>query len=169
MNHHSVAKLALVRWLAYVSIYAFNLLGRVWSHIRFYALLPQAGRSTCHWSVEIKYPENIEVGDRVSIGPYSCLGAKSRIVLEDYVRISRGVIIETATLDRKTGLPYKHISKPITIKRGVWLASNVVVLGGVTIGENAVIGAGVVISKDVPDNAVIVGVHPRALSDRVVR
>ncbi len=34
---------------------------------------------------------------------------------------------------------------------------NVTILAGVTIGENAIIGAGSVVTKDVPDNAVVVG------------
>lgn len=40
--------------------------------------------------------------------------------------------------------------RPITIEKGVWLASNVTVCGGVTIGEGAVIGAGSVVTKDIP-------------------
>lgn len=34
---------------------------------------------------------------------------------------------------------------------------NVTILPGVTIGENAVVGAGAVVTRDVPDNAVVVG------------
>lgn len=40
--------------------------------------------------------------------------------------------------------------KPITIERGVWLASNVTVCGGVTIGEGSVIGAGSVVTRNIP-------------------
>src|SRR5689334_1688863 len=76
---------------------------RVWSNLRFRALLPNSGQSACHWTVEVKFPENITVGAHVSIGRYSCLGAKSPIVIEDYVRISRGVQIETAGLDMTSG------------------------------------------------------------------
>ena len=49
-------------------------------------------------------------------------------------------------------------SFPITIKDGVWLGANVVVMPGVTIGENSVIGAGSVVTKDIPDNVVAFGV-----------
>lgn len=49
------------------------------------------------------------------------------------------------------------IAKPITIGDNVWLGGNATVLMGVTIGKNAVIGAGSVVTKDVPDNAVVVG------------
>lgn len=46
---------------------------------------------------------------------------------------------------------------PVHIKR------NVTILPGVTIGENAVVGAGAVVTKDVPDNAVVVGNPARVI------
>ena len=49
------------------------------------------------------------------------------------------------------GSPYDdEYGRPITIEKGVWLASNVTVCGGVTIGEGAVIGAGSVVTRDIP-------------------
>jgi len=92
------------------------------------------------------------------------MGAMSPIKIGDYVRISRGVIIETAGLDLNSDLPYAHVSKPIVIGRGVWLATNAIVLGGVTIGDHAVIGAGVVVTKDVPPHAIVVGTGNRILN-----
>lgn len=47
--------------------------------------------------------------------------------------------------------------KPVHIKKNVWIGVNVTICPGVTIGENAIIGAGSVVTKDVPDNAVVVG------------
>lgn len=40
----------------------------------------------------------------------------------------------------------------------VFLGQNVSVLGGVTIGDGAVIGAGAVVTRDIPANAVAVGI-----------
>jgi len=131
-------------------------LGRVWTHLRFKALVPQAGEgSICHWSVEIKAPENLTVGRRVRINPKVILGAASPISLGDDVVIAQGAMIETGGVDPFKPLPYPHLSKPITIERGAWIAAGAIVLGGVTIGEGAVIGAGAVISKDVPPYAMI--------------
>lgn len=128
------------------------------------ALIRDVGRkSSCHRSVEIKYGENISIGYHSAIGPYSCLGAMSKISIGSYVRISRGVIIETAGLDLGKPAPYPHISKEITIEDGVWIASNAIILGGVTIGANSIIGAGAVISKSVPANSIIVGQPVRNL------
>ena len=128
------------------------------SHLKMRALIKNVGRkSACHWTVEIKYGENISLGYHSSIGPYSCIGAMSPVTIGSYVRISRGVVIESAGLDLNKPTPYPHISKPIVIEDGVWIASNAVVLGGVTIGANSIIGAGAVVSKSVPANSIMVG------------
>lgn len=132
-------------------------LDRTWSHLRLRALIPDAGEgSRCHWSVVIKGPENLTIGKYVRINSGAILGAgQSRIVLGDYVAVAQGAMIETGGVDPFKPLPYPHVSKPITIERGVWIAAGAIVLGGVTIGEGAVIGAGAVISKDVPPYAMI--------------
>lgn len=103
----------------------------------------------------IKYPGNIKIGNNVLIGPYSCLGALSNITIGDNVRISRGVTIETASLDLCTGIPYNHKGKSIVISDNVWLATNVIVLSGVTIGVNSIISAGTIVRKDVPSNVIL--------------
>lgn len=54
-------------------------------------------------------------------------------------------------------------AKPISIKSGCWLASNVTVCGGVTIGENCVIGAGSVVTRDIPPNSLAAGVPCRVI------
>lgn len=131
-------------------------LDRVWSHVRFRALVPDAGQEAiCHWSVEIKAPRNLKVGNFVRINPKVILGAASPIVLGDDVVIAQGAMIETGSINPFCPVPYPHLSKPIVIERGVWIAAGAIVLGGVTIGEGAVIGAGAVVSKDVPPYAVV--------------
>jgi acetyltransferase-like isoleucine patch superfamily enzyme len=142
---------------------------RVWSRLRFSALVANAQNSVCDWSTEIKYPENILLGNHVIIGPQCCLGAMASIKIGDYARISRGVIIETAGLDLDSELPYSHLAKPIVIGKGVWLATNAVVLGGVTVGDYAVVGAGVVVTKDVPPYSIVVGCGSRILKKKRAR
>ena len=55
------------------------------------------------------------------------------------------------------------VAKKTVIGDGVWLGANVTVLKGVQIGNNAVIGAGSVVTKDVPKNAIAVGVPAKVL------
>lgn len=136
----------------------------VYSHLKMRSLIKHVGRkSSCHSTVEIKYGENITIGYHTAIGRYSCIGAMSKVTIGSYVRISRGVVIETAGLDLGKPKPYPHIAKEIVIEDGVWIASNAIILGGVTIGANSIIGAGAVISKSVPPNSIIVGQPVRNL------
>ncbi len=137
----------------------------LWGRIRFGALVKNRGLGcVCHWGVDLKYPKNIFLGERVIIGVNGSLGAHSPIRIGDYVHISRDVHLETAGLDfQNTKPPYIHISKPITIDRGVWIGSRATVLGGVHIGEYAVIAAGSVITRDVPPFAIVGGIPARIL------
>lgn len=61
---------------------------------------------------------------------------------------------------RNKGLEY---AKPITIGNNVWIGGGVNVISGVNIGNNVVIGAGSVVTKDIPDNAVVVGNPARVI------
>lgn len=138
----------------------------LWGRIRFGALVKNRGIGcVCHWGVDLKYPENIFLGERVVIGVNASLGAHSPIHIGDYVHISRDVHLETAGLDFSTrNPPYIHISKPITIERGVWIGSRSTVLGGVHIGEYAIVAAGAIVTKDVPAFAIVAGVPAKIIN-----
>lgn len=137
----------------------------IWGRMRFAATVRNKGLGcVCHWSSELKHPENITLGERVVIGVNVTLGAHSPIRLGDHVRISKDVVIETAGLDFSTGAPpYRHCSAPIVIEAGAWIGTRSIILGGVTIGRNAVVAAGSVVTKDVPNGAVVAGIPARPL------
>lgn len=158
-----LSSLFVIRIITILVLKAIRFCDRVISNLKFKALIPNSGNSICHFTTEIKYGENIEIGNNTKIGKYCSLGAKSSIKIGNYVTLSRGVIVETAALDLKGDRPYKHYSKPIVIEDGVWLATNVVVLAGVTIKKNALVGAGAVITKDVDEGEIIVGARNRIL------
>jgi acetyltransferase-like isoleucine patch superfamily enzyme len=54
----------------------------------------------------------------------------------------------------------------IVVGDDVWLGFGVVVLDGVRIGKGAVVGAGSVVTRDIPDNAIAVGVPARVVKMR---
>ena len=56
---------------------------------------------------------------------------------------------------------------PTRVKRGASIGTSATILCGVTIGENAIVGAGSVVTKDVPDNATVVGVPARIVNKAV--
>lgn len=160
-----LSKIIIIKWVSLFFIKMAWFFSRTWSHFRFKALVQNSGNSLCHYSTEIKYGKNISIGDYVKIGPNCSIGAKSKIIIGNYVTLSRGVLVETAALDLSSELPYKHISKPIIIEDGVWVAANAIILAGVTIKKNALIGAGSVITKNVSEGAVIVGARNRNLKE----
>ena len=82
-------------------------------------------------------------------------------VMED-VCFGHNVCLLTGTHDirkkgRKRITTYPKTGHDIIIHRGVWLASNVTVLGPCEIGENAVIAAGSLVLADVKPNSVYAG------------
>lgn len=137
----------------------------LWGRVRFGALVRNRGLGcVCAHDVDLKYPQNMTLGERVVIGSNVSLGAHSPITMGDNVRISRDVIIETAGLDFSTGQPpYKHVSKPINIEKGVWIGARAIILGGVTLGENAVVAAGSVVSRSVEPGQLVAGIPARPI------
>lgn len=159
----AVLRLQPVRALLRIAMAVGATTGRAFSFLKIRALLRVPVGTVCHWSVEIKYPENLKLLGPVVIGPGCTIGAKGGVTVGANVRVSKGVLIETASLDVNAGLPYPHVARPIVIQDGVWLGAHSIVLGGVTIGANAVIGAGTVVSRDVSAGAIVVGSGSREI------
>jgi maltose O-acetyltransferase len=137
---------------------AIELTMRGVSVLRTAALFPQAPELPhCHWSVTVKCRENVTLGRGVIIGPKCTLGAIGGITLGDHVRLSEGVIIETAGLNFTGKPPYPHIHRPIVLEDGVWVGARAIILAGVTVGARSVIGAGAVVSRSVPADTIVSG------------
>ena len=154
--------LSIVEWLFFRVFW-------LWGRIRLASKIRSRGLGcVCHWSTEIKYPENIFLGNHVVIGKSVTLGAKAHINLGNHVRLSKGVVVETAYLDFSEDKlpPYSHLAKPITLEDGVWVGANTIILAGVTIGKGAVVAAGSVVTKDVADGVVVGGVPARIIKHR---
>ena len=141
----------------------FNL-GRISSYARARMLFPESPDVVCHWSTEVKYPENITLGKRVVIGTECTIGAVAPVYIGDDVLFSKGVFVDTGTADISTPPPYAKLSKPIRIERGVWLGAYSMVMAGVTIGENSIVAAGVIVRKSVPAGSFVVDERPRVQS-----
>ena len=111
--------------------------------------------STVNPPVFVNMGETVKIGENVVINNnFQCMSAGG-LVIEDNTMISLNCTIATNNHDF-----YERevlTCKPVHIKKNVWIGLNVTILPGVTIGENAVVGAGSVVTKDVPDNAVVVG------------
>lgn len=118
----------------------------------------------------VQPPMMIEYGVNTTIGPNTFINFgvtildTTTVTIGEWVQIGPNCNLITVThpVDdyemRREGWEIAH---PITIGNGVWLGANVTVLPGVTIGDNAVIGAGSVVTKDIPANAIAMGVPAR--------
>lgn len=128
------------------------------------------GRFACHLypSVKIYAPWNLTVGSWVCLGPRIELYNKGEIVIGDYVTISQGAFLCTASHDISSPT-MDLVTKPIKICNQAWIAANATILPGVTIGEGAVVGACAVVSKDVPPWTVVVGNPARVVGKRDIK
>ena len=105
-------------------------------------------------------------GNYVHIACFSSVIGGAELTIGDFVAISQGARILTATDDFKewgfgnstVPLKYRNVTKkPIHIGRFCIVGANSVVLPGVTIGEGAMVGAGSVVTKDLAPWGVYVG------------
>lgn len=158
-----LTRIALVRWMVLLPDFIARRALWAWGRLRFAALARDRGCG-CHWNANLKYPENIHLGDSVVIGVNASLGAHSPIHIGNRIRISKEVQIETAGLDLLSGPPpYHHVSKPIVIEDGVWRGTRAMVLRGVCIGAYAVVATGSIVTRDVSPRTIVGGVPVRLL------
>lgn len=103
----------------------------------------------------------VKIGKNTHLNYNTTLMSADQITIEDNVKIAANCQFLANNHD-----PYdreKLLCAPIVIKNNAWLGAGVSVLAGVTIGENAIIGAGAVVTKDIPANAIAVGVPARVI------
>jgi len=109
--------------------------------------------------VEIQKGANIGARCKISSHSFVCEG----VTIEDEVFIGHGVMFTNDLMPRATTAGKIQTEKdwqvvPTLVCKGASIGSGAVIICGITIGKNAMIGAGAVITKDVPPNAVVVGV-----------
>ena len=118
---------------------------------------------------DISYPENIEIGSYVYIGPGAKFYARGGIKIGNNVSIGPRVEIHTSNHRYEgTMIPYDNyvVLKPVVIEDNVWIGANVAIVPGVTIHEGAVIGMNSVVTKDVEKCAVVGGNPARVIKYR---
>lgn len=116
----------------------------------------------------LKRPK-IYIGARTYINRHTILDASVSIKIGQDCAIGPGCYITDHDHGIEANLPplaQPLISEPTYIGDRAWIGANVTVLKGVTIGNGAVIGAGSVVTKDIPANAIAVGVPAKVIRYR---
>jgi len=101
---------------------------------------------------------NVDIEPHAKIGENFLLPHASGIVIGGTAEIGHNVtMLHNVTIGSKrlTDGGKRHA----TIEDGVFISSQVTILGNITIGENARIGAGSIILANVPANATVTGIH----------
>jgi acetyltransferase-like isoleucine patch superfamily enzyme len=130
---------------------------RVWA---FTHVLPGAKiGEDCNICDNCFVENDVILGDRVTVKPFVPLPDGMRI--EDDVFIGPNAAFTNDHFPRSKG--YEAKLQGITIRKGASIGANAVVLPGVTVGRNAMVGSGSVVSKDVPPNAVVMGIPARVV------
>lgn len=109
----------------------------------------------------------IKIGRDVQINDFVHIAAIEDVVIEDNVLIASKVFITDhnhgnysgQTQDSPLSAPNSRMlfSKPVLIKKNVWIGEFVCILPGVTIGEGTIVGAMSVVTNDLPPFSIAVG------------
>ena len=99
---------------------------------------------------------NTKIGEGFYIGHFSGIVISSAAVIGKNCNISQGVTIGISGKGEDRGCPI--------IGDNVYIGAGAKVIGRITIGNNVAIGANAVVTKDVPDNAVVVGIPAKIIS-----
>lgn len=117
--------------------------------------------------VEIQKGASVGAKCKISSHSFICEG----VTIEDGVFVGHGVMFINDIHPKAVGDDGELQTEAdwqlirTRVKSRASIGSNATVMCGVTIGENAMIGAGAVVTKNVPDNAIVVGVPARVVGD----
>lgn len=135
-----------------------------WVHYRCHLpILRQALKVVCFLTQKLaEILGGIELPNRAQVGKGLLLAHPNGIVIHmdakigDYCNIGQQVTIGIGGRQGKQGTPY--------IGDRVFIAPGAKLFGPITIGNHVAIGANAVVTKDIPDNAVAVGIPAKVIS-----
>lgn len=108
----------------------------------------------------------IKIGNNVVLAKHVFIDYSGKVVIEDNVKLTNGVIIETHHRDLEAYINGEDVNIPTSLQicEGAYIGSRAIILDSCNyIGKYSRIGAGAVVTKDVPDYALVVGVPAKVI------
>ncbi len=133
---------------------AFLEQSRIWRHGILFIARIILHRYTYKYGISIPY--STKIGSGFYIGHFGGIVVSGKSVIGKNCNISPGVTVGQANRGKNKGYP--------TIGDNVYIGPGAKIVGKVKIGNNVAIGANCVVTRDVPDNAVVVGVPGEVIS-----
>lgn len=149
------------------ALYLFNIAFRyiVWMRIctYLYSVHSKTFLRICNYKLKrLMYKSGIQIPYCTTIGKGFYIGHFGNIVVNgnstigNNCNISQGVTIGQVNRGKNRGVPI--------IGNEVYIGPGAKIIGGIKIGNKVCIGANAVVTKDIPDNAVVVGVPGKIIS-----
>ena len=109
---------------------------------------------------------NCNIGQNAVIGPDVTIGNQCKI--QNNVSVYKGVTLEdgvfcgpsmvfTNVYNPRAEIRKMDQTRPTLVRKGATIGANATIICGTTIGRYAFVGAGALVTKDVPDQALVVG------------
>jgi serine O-acetyltransferase len=123
-----------------------------------YIIFPWARLLLEHYKYKlgISLPFVTEIGSGFYIGHFGGIVVNAGSKIGKNCNLSHNVTLGQANRGKNKGFP--------TIGDNVYIGPGAKIVGAVKIGSNVAIGANCVITKDIPDNAVVVGIPGEVIS-----
>jgi putative colanic acid biosynthesis acetyltransferase WcaF len=124
----------------------------------------KVGKDTLIRNIHVKFPWNLEVGDRCWLGEGVWLHNQDKLTIGADSVISQQSFITTGSHELRTTMDL--VTRPVRIGQGVWITSRCIVLAGVEIGDNAVLTPGSVANRSLAGGGIYGGNPARLLRAR---
>ena len=107
-------------------------------------------------NVNISFPWRLDIGDHVWLGEEVMILSLAQVTIESHVCVSQRAFLCTGYHDHHK-VSFDLQTRPITLRRGSWVAAQCFIGPGVEIGEGSIASAGSVVMTSVPANCLVRG------------
>jgi putative colanic acid biosynthesis acetyltransferase WcaF len=162
--------IVLIWWFVQGTVFRFSLHQMYgWRRVLLRAFGAEIGKQVkIRPSAKFTYPWKVAIDDYSWVGDAVEFYSLDTITVGKHCVISQKSYLCTGSHDL-TDVQFGLITKPIVIKDGAWIASDVFVYPGVTLEEMAVVAARSTVTNNVPAEEIYAGTPARYIKHRFSR